>query len=865
MLLDSFFRYLDSHGPRTRARRRAARAMLLLERLEDRALPSFITAPTYAVDVQPYSVAAGDFDGDRDLDLATANFLPATVSVLLNNGNGTFQPRRDYASGYGLRSLVAADFNRDGALDLAAVYGQVYLLLGNGDGSFQPPRTFSTGGGGGNGMAVGDFNRDGRHDLAVTLSSTVSVLLGNGNGTFGAPQSFGAGRNHHAVAVGDFNDDGQDDLVTTNINPDDYSVSVLLGNGDGTFGAVRSFAVGNDPRSVAVGEFNGDDRPDLAAANRESGNVSVLLGRGDGTFQTRVNYAVGFNPLYVTVGDWDGDGDGDLAAANFRSNTVSILLGQGNGTFQAGGTFAVGALPIEVAVGDLDGDGDLDLAVADSALFGGGSPDDVAVLLGYGDGTFAAPRSYAVGMTAFAVAVGDFNEDGVSDLAVANYHGDNVSVLLGRGDGTFHTAVHYAIGASPTSVVVGDFDRDGHQDLAVTGNRLDVSLGRGDGTFGPTTFYLTVAGPRIAAADFNGDGALDLAVAAGSIVRVLLGRGDGTFQAPRTFAAGYEANRIAVGDLNRDGRMDIVMSNSYAPYKVTVLLGDGNGSFQAPVHYGDPTLRTDVAVGDFNGDGALDLAVANETVPYGTVSVLLGNGDGTFQAARDFPTGWGWSWSVAVSDFNGDGILDLALTTAAGFPNAADTVSVLLGRGDGTFLAPARYHAGITTRHVAVGDLNGDSWPDLVVTNDRANTVTVLLNAADDAAFFYLDAAAAVLAGQPFDLTVYALSGTWQRLAYGYRGTVAFWSSDAAATLPAPHTFRPADGGIASFPGGVTLRTPGTQYLAAFDLATFTVIGYAVVDVLGQGSPGTFDFTLAQVGLDFVTWTRPRKIISFAN
>ena len=137
MRLRSRLHRFDVHGERQRAKDRPRRSRLDLLSLEDRALPAFITAPAYPADVQPYSVAAGDFDGDGDLDLATANYLPATVSVLLGNGDGTFQPRSDYASGYGLRSLVAVDFNRDGALDLAAVYGQVYVLLGNGDGTFQ--------------------------------------------------------------------------------------------------------------------------------------------------------------------------------------------------------------------------------------------------------------------------------------------------------------------------------------------------------------------------------------------------------------------------------------------------------------------------------------------------------------------------------------------------------------------------------------------------------------------------------------------------------------------------------------------------------------------------------------------------------
>ena len=238
--------------------------------------------------------------------------------------------------------------------------------------------------------------------------------------------------------MGDFNGDGQDDIATTNMDPDEYSVNVLLGNGDGTFGAVRSFPVGNDPWSVAAGDFNGDGFQDLAVANRLGNNVSVLLSHGDGTFQTRVNYAVGMDPIFVTVGDWDGDGDDDLATAN-GSNSVSILQGQGNGTFQAGGMFAVGAVPSSLAAGDFDRDGDLDLAAANTNTLS----NSVSVLLGDGEGAFAAPRSYAVGNEPGAITVGDFNEDGKADLVTVNdgVHG-SVSVLLGRGDGTFQTRVN---------------------------------------------------------------------------------------------------------------------------------------------------------------------------------------------------------------------------------------------------------------------------------------------------------------------------------------------------------------------------------------------------------------------------------------
>jgi FG-GAP-like repeat/FG-GAP repeat len=256
-------------------------------------------------------------------------------------------------------------------------------------------------------------------------------------------------------------------------------------------------------------------------------------------------------------------------------------------------------------------------------------------------------------------------------------------------------------------------------------------------------------------------------------------------------------------------------------------------SFLAPRAFDTGDRPISVAAGDVNGDDIPDLAVANFGYEWfgipGSVSVLLGNGDGTFQAARNFAAGSGPK-SVVLGDANGDGLLDLVTSR---------TVRVLLGNGDGTFQTTnVSYVAGSAAVGLAMADLDGDGWPDLAVAGGG---VSILLNAADDAAFFYLDAPAQVTAGQPFDLTVFALSGTGL-LAHGYRGTVAFFATDEAGTLPGPYMFRPEDGGIVSFSGGVTLSTPGAHALVALDLETFTVFGFAFVDVLarfgGGGVPG---------------------------
>ncbi len=341
--------------------------------------------------------------------------------------------------------------------------------------SFEPALTFNVGASP-QVVAVGDFNGDGRQDLAVANSgsNTVSVLLGNGDGTFQPAQDFPVGRGPTSVAVGDFNRDGILDLVTTNLGSfavPNNTVSVLLGNGNGTFQLARDFLVGSNPNFIAVGDFNGDGLQDLAVANFGSNapdatTVSVLLGNGDGTFQVAGTFNAQRGPLWVAVGDFNGDGRQDLAVANFGSTTVSVLLGNGDGTFQAAQNVAAAQGPASVAVGDFNGDGRQDLAVT---IFGDGTAATVMVLLGNGDGTFRAPLSFGVGRGPVSSSVGDFNGDGVQDLAVSNWDGNTgtiVSVLVGNGDGTFQAAQNVVAGRGVLFAAVADLNGDGRLDLA---------------------------------------------------------------------------------------------------------------------------------------------------------------------------------------------------------------------------------------------------------------------------------------------------------------------------------------------------------------------------------------------------------------
>jgi hypothetical protein len=680
----------------------------------------------------PDAVAVGDLLGNGRQDIVTSN-TDGTVSVLLSNGDGTFQSLANVAVGNSLKGVALGDLLGNGRQDIVAVSsGTVSVLLTNADSSLGSPINTQVSGSVGP-VAVADFNGDGKPDLAVGTASGLSVLQGNGDGTFQLTSTVNLFDNSlgrpgpvpaEAVAAADLRGDGKIDLVAKA----GTTVQVVLGNGDGTFQAPAALGVGPAVlQALAVGDFTGDGKPDIATVNLGQGipgqpdgpSLTMLVGNGDGTFRIASRTTIGGPNTLLAAGDFRGDGKLDLVAASFYK-TATVFLGNGDGTFNIAPSVAAGVLPRSVAAGDFTASGrKQDLVVADYS--------NLTVLLHSGTGTFRSGVTLPVANgSPVALAVGDFNGEGKDDIAVGTNTG-KIFVFLGNGDGTFQKPLTIDTGFTDnyvSSLVVGDFNGDGKLDLAAASTRLfhdtgavTVYLSNGDGTFqSPESFNVGAAAGALAAVDLRGNGTLDLVTTTPATdgvhtaVKVLSGNGDGTFQNPVTVFTGAGGG-LAVGDFLGNGRADILTYTSDGT--LNLLVNNGDGTFQSPIATQAGGSVGALVVGNFFGDGKLSLALSpNGSTGLGAVSLLRGNGDGTFQGPITFMAGYGGTYptNLTVGDFTGNGLHDLAFTSFI-----TNSVTVLLNQGVRTAAPP-------TLQSVVVNDGSGQ--------DPAAHSLTVTISSA---------------------------------------------------------------------------------------------------------------------------------------
>ena len=597
-----------------------------------------VSYPTGTTD--PVAVAVGDFNGDGKSDLAISSATPGStggpgsVSILLNQGNGTFLDKGNYPAGTGVGQLVAFNPGGSGTPSLAITNaptlsnGSIVVLRGNGDGSFQQPAFLIAAGAQPIGIATADLNGDGNPDLVVAngAGNSVSIFLGRSDGTFGFANKvdYPVPEGPHNVSISDLNGDHKLDLIVSAATsaPGGGAVVILLGNGDGTFQPYKQYLTGNNPISIVVADFNGDGHLDVAFTNGDVYRVSILLGKGNGTFPVAANYSTGTQPIAVAAGDVNGDGLADLVVANYGDNTVGIYLNSGSGTFSLVHTYSVGRQPRGVALSDLNGDHKLDLVVTNSG------DNTISVLLGNGDGTFSLAQPYSVGVDPYGLAVNDLNGDQKPDVVVANTGDNTISVLLGNGDGTFQPQTNYVTNAGPSSVAIADFNGDGKPDLAVADSEtpirirdpglVSVFLNRGNGTFEAKSDYPAGYYPQsVVALDLNGDGKQDLALATNldttGLVAMLIGNGDGTFQPETTYQEGFLIYSLVVGDFNADGHPDLAVTSGQND-TMFILAGDGHGGFHTQGTYGTGDGPYAIAAGTFSlktTPAGPDLVVAN--------------------------------------------------------------------------------------------------------------------------------------------------------------------------------------------------------------------------------------------------------------
>jgi hypothetical protein len=490
-------------------------------------------------------------------------------------------------------------------------------------------------------IVTGDFNKDGKLDIAAPNigSGNATVWLNNGNGAF-VPTNYAVTGSPTSMAVGDFNNDGWPDLVTTNYGGSyGTTVSVLLNKGDGTgtFNSAINSTTISGPISVATGDFNGDGNLDLVTANYGAGPyVTVMYGNGTGNFTEHAILTVGAGPYWVTTADLNNDGRPDIITADHIGDTISVLLSTGPGTFASDHTYATGGATDHVTVADLNSDGVPDLVATDEN-------GTVAVALGNGNGTFQTPTIYSVGGSttqADSATVADFNGDGIPDIAVSAQGTNQVNILPGLGNGTFAPAVSFSLptgGHTPHFVVAADMNNDGRPDLVTANYGLNsasvlfntglfplasvVSINRTTPA-GPTTGLSSVNYTVTFSKNVTGVVASDFALA-------LTGSAAATTPVVVTPVSG-SVYTVTVNGIHGSGMigLNFVDNGSVHDLAGNPLQGGGTASFQTQATFATGSRPNSVTSADVNGDGKADLLVANSS---SSVSVLLGNGNGTFQ------------------------------------------------------------------------------------------------------------------------------------------------------------------------------------------------------------------------------------------
>jgi RHS repeat-associated protein len=696
---------------------------------------------------QPVTVQLVDLNEDGKLDIITANtvtnsyaFLDRSISVFLSNGDGTFNPRLDYAIGVNASKMLVSDLTGDGHVDVVLVdpvKGESTFLQGDGTGQFKP----LPGGDYNVGIsaAIGDINGDGANDVvsvnAYEQYGRINNLynLKNGNYSNGA---YSYGPSLSGVLLADINGDRRLETIvkTRNFGVIEVNPTNSILTGDLYYYSRSGFS--DTDGNWKTADLNNDGYQDLIVVD---GDVSVFLGRADGKFENdgrgNANQIYSFSSIAagVDIADLNGDQILDIVTTAWGTNKTNILYGKGDGTFtQNLPEYDLASLGVTglSTVGDLNNDGNVDLITTDP--YGSGN---ISILLGKTGGEFESlPLTFNAAQRIDKFALADMNHDGTLDLVTLHIEATGG----GGGYGSVQAAAFASFAFSAFS--------DPSASSGEVKETISVYLGNGLGDFssptstdilGAQTSYSSNPNvrPVLNITDLNGDGKLDITTTlpGENAFYSLLGQGDGTLGTVNTVSTSGVPLSIAQADLNQDGWVDVILTNQNDS-QVTLLLANGVGTYGAPITLPVGTQLSQLQLTDVNKDGNLDILAIDQ---YSSIGVLLGTGNGQFGAVSTYavsPTSIGGAFtdasltSIQLADLDLDGNLDIVAKGSSGLFYADPFISVLRGRGDGTFGAATKIQGINTPDTLDLSDLNHDGSVDLLITSHDINRAAVYLN-----------------------------------------------------------------------------------------------------------------------------------------